>query len=179
MLFLFHFSYQNVSSSKYYFTNLRTSEILLFYNLQLFYWHFLEILWLFIFLVFYNLWFSELNFGNLLLAHLIHTFLQELLLDYSYLGKSKSLESHKKWNYNHQILVLSLSFSLPISQIFHRSYLVNLCWFCWFCCKSCPKGIYSTQLMAAHSLFFHNHYLPAVYRKVSYVTAGHIFYKLS
>ena len=26
----------------------------LFYNLQLFYWHFLEILWLFIFLVFYN-----------------------------------------------------------------------------------------------------------------------------
>jgi len=38
----------------YYFTNLRTSEILLFYNLQLFYWHFLEILWLFIFLVFYN-----------------------------------------------------------------------------------------------------------------------------
>ncbi len=33
---------------------LRTSEILLFYNLQLFYWHFLEILWLFIFIVFYN-----------------------------------------------------------------------------------------------------------------------------
>ena len=31
-------------------SNLRTSEILLFYNLQLFYWHFLEILWLFIFL---------------------------------------------------------------------------------------------------------------------------------
>ena len=36
-----------------YFINLRTSEIHLFYNLQLFYWHFLEILWLFIFLVFY------------------------------------------------------------------------------------------------------------------------------
>ena len=35
--------------------NLRTSEIHLFYNLQLFYWHFLEILWLFIFQVFYNL----------------------------------------------------------------------------------------------------------------------------
>ena len=34
---------------------LRTSEIHLFYNLQLFYWHFLEILWLFIFLVFYKL----------------------------------------------------------------------------------------------------------------------------
>merc|ERR1712072_357157 len=31
--------------------NLRISEIHLFYNLQLFYWHFLEILWLFIFLV--------------------------------------------------------------------------------------------------------------------------------
>ena len=28
----------------------------LFYNLQLFYWHFLEILWLFIFLVFYVVW---------------------------------------------------------------------------------------------------------------------------
>ena len=36
------------------FVNLRTSEIHLFYNLQLFYWHFLEILWLFIFLVFYK-----------------------------------------------------------------------------------------------------------------------------
>merc|ERR1712228_286018 len=36
-----------------YFVNLRISEIHLFYNLQLFYWHFLEILWLFIFLVLY------------------------------------------------------------------------------------------------------------------------------
>merc|ERR1711990_345111 len=35
--------------------SLRVSEIHLFYNLQLFYWHFLEILWLFIFLVFYNI----------------------------------------------------------------------------------------------------------------------------
>ena len=33
-------------------------EIHLFYNLQLFYWHFLEILWLFIFLVLY-LWFLK------------------------------------------------------------------------------------------------------------------------
>merc|ERR1712056_91131 len=33
--------------------SLRFSEIHLFYNLQLFYWHFLEILWLFIFLIFY------------------------------------------------------------------------------------------------------------------------------
>ena len=37
---------------------LRTSEINLFYNLQVFYWHFLEILWLFIFLVLY-LWFLK------------------------------------------------------------------------------------------------------------------------
>merc|ERR1712139_61192 len=36
-----------------YFINLRVSEVHLFYNLQLFYWHFLEILWLFIFLVLY------------------------------------------------------------------------------------------------------------------------------
>merc|ERR1712045_714950 len=34
---------------------LRVSEVHLFYNLQIFYWHFLEILWLFIFLVFYKL----------------------------------------------------------------------------------------------------------------------------
>ena len=39
--------------SNYY--SLRTSEIHLFYNLQVFYWHFLEILWLFIFLVLYSL----------------------------------------------------------------------------------------------------------------------------
>merc|ERR1712045_652696 len=32
-----------------YFLSLRVSEIHLFYNLQLFYWHFLEFLWLFIF----------------------------------------------------------------------------------------------------------------------------------
>merc|ERR1712039_1044181 len=34
-----------------YFMGLRVSEVHLFYNLQLFYWHFLDILWLFIFLV--------------------------------------------------------------------------------------------------------------------------------
>merc|ERR1712190_7753 len=38
----------------YKFINLRVSEVHLFYNLQLFCWHFLEILWLFIFLVFYK-----------------------------------------------------------------------------------------------------------------------------
>merc|ERR1712084_111754 len=38
----------------YYFVSIRVSEVHLFYNLQLFYWHFLEILWLFIFLVFYS-----------------------------------------------------------------------------------------------------------------------------
>merc|ERR1712013_841403 len=36
-----------------YFIHLRISEVHLFYNLQLFYWHFLEVLWLFIFLVLY------------------------------------------------------------------------------------------------------------------------------
>merc|ERR1712098_636106 len=41
-------------SHVYTFLSLRVSEIHLFYNLQLFYWHFLEILWLFIFLVFYS-----------------------------------------------------------------------------------------------------------------------------
>merc|ERR1711977_267900 len=40
-------------SKIYYFVSLRVSEVHLFYNLQLFYWHFLEILWLFIFLVLY------------------------------------------------------------------------------------------------------------------------------
>merc|ERR1712045_926282 len=39
-----------------YFLSLRVSEIHLFYNLQLFYWHFLEFLWLFIFQVFYMLY---------------------------------------------------------------------------------------------------------------------------
>merc|ERR1711948_192974 len=34
--------------------SLRSSEVHLFYNLQNFYWHFLEILWLFIFLVLYS-----------------------------------------------------------------------------------------------------------------------------
>jgi hypothetical protein len=44
------------------FLDVRITEIHLFYNLQLFYWHFLEILWLFLFLVLYhfsfNFWFG-------------------------------------------------------------------------------------------------------------------------
>merc|ERR1712206_72320 len=41
------------SSKKDIMANLRVSELHLFYNLQIFYWHFLEILWLFIFLLLY------------------------------------------------------------------------------------------------------------------------------
>merc|ERR1712194_843946 len=37
-----------------YFLSLRVSEVHLFFNSQLFYWHFLEFLWLLIFLVFYE-----------------------------------------------------------------------------------------------------------------------------
>merc|ERR1712004_114233 len=44
------FYYKNL-----YFISLRVSEVHLFFNLLLFYWHFLEILWMFIFLVLY-LW---------------------------------------------------------------------------------------------------------------------------
>merc|ERR1711937_1116005 len=49
-LFFWGFSF---SVKNHYFVNLRVSEVHLFYNLQLFYCHFLEILWLFIFLVLY------------------------------------------------------------------------------------------------------------------------------
>merc|ERR1712037_282893 len=35
------------------FKSLRISEVNLFYSLQIFYWHFVEVLWLFIFLVLY------------------------------------------------------------------------------------------------------------------------------
>merc|ERR1711870_138778 len=36
------------------FVNLRVSEVILFSNFMFFYWHFVEILWIFIFLVFYK-----------------------------------------------------------------------------------------------------------------------------
>merc|ERR1712157_690179 len=49
-------------SHVYTFINLRISEVHLFYNLLNFYWHFLEILWLFIFLVLY-LWYILNNPG--------------------------------------------------------------------------------------------------------------------
>ena len=56
-----------------YFLNLRTSEIHLFYNLQLFYWHFLEFLWLFIFQVFYlSFSFSTWKIKPLRIQILIH-----------------------------------------------------------------------------------------------------------
>merc|ERR1712151_1457604 len=54
LLSLFFWGCGFPSKTENYFLNLRVSEIHLFYNLQLFYWHFLEILWLFIFLVFYR-----------------------------------------------------------------------------------------------------------------------------
>merc|ERR1711862_911558 len=47
--------------------NLRVSELHLFYNLQIFYWHFLEILWLFIFLVLYFSY-SHSIIGSLVLS---------------------------------------------------------------------------------------------------------------
>merc|ERR1712173_355368 len=50
LLSLFFWGCGFPSKNENYFVNLRVSEIHLFYNLQLFYWHFLEILWLFIFL---------------------------------------------------------------------------------------------------------------------------------
>merc|ERR1712194_60356 len=55
-LFLFVFLFWGCSfpSKRKYFLSLRVSEVHLFYNLQLFYWHFLEFLWFFIFLVFYR-----------------------------------------------------------------------------------------------------------------------------
>merc|ERR1712206_402 len=48
------FSSCSFPSKIFYFVSLRVSEVHLFYNVQLFYWHFLEILWLFIFQVFYS-----------------------------------------------------------------------------------------------------------------------------
>merc|ERR1712127_465431 len=53
------------------FSNLRVSEIHLFYNLQLFYWHFLEFLWLFIFQVFY-LCFTGISFTKSVISPVIH-----------------------------------------------------------------------------------------------------------
>jgi heme/copper-type cytochrome/quinol oxidase subunit 3 len=63
-LFFWGCSLQSKISNYY---SLRVSEVHLFYNLQIFYWHFLEILWLFIFLclffmliVTFHFWFRDL-----------------------------------------------------------------------------------------------------------------------
>merc|ERR1712106_852109 len=53
LLSLFFWS-STFPSHVYTFINLRISEVHLFYNLLNFYWHFLEILWLFIFLFLYS-----------------------------------------------------------------------------------------------------------------------------
>merc|ERR1712147_403648 len=50
LLFLFFWS-SSFPSKVFLYLNLRSSEVNLFYNLGNFYWHFLEILWLFIFQV--------------------------------------------------------------------------------------------------------------------------------
>merc|ERR1712032_30565 len=54
LLFCLLFWACSLPSKMFSFINLRVSEIHLFYNLLLFYWHFLEILWLYIFLLFYK-----------------------------------------------------------------------------------------------------------------------------
>merc|ERR1712147_39431 len=57
---------------------LRVSEVNLFYNLQIFYWHFLEILWLFIFLVLY-LWFLGRALSSSNIFWILLPFLQDLI----------------------------------------------------------------------------------------------------
>jgi cytochrome c oxidase subunit 3 len=59
-------------SHVYTFINLRISEVHLFYNLLNFYWHFLEILWLFIFLFLYSHLFIYIY---LLVIYLLSTFI--------------------------------------------------------------------------------------------------------
>ena len=71
------------------FISLRTSEIHLFYNLLLFYWHFLEILWMFIFLVLYFS-FSP-SFSTT--AQLLHEF---LILRFVSLNLESQEEKHMK-----------------------------------------------------------------------------------
>merc|ERR1712100_268548 len=63
----------SLSAKRFYFLNLRVSEVHLFYNLQLFYWHFLEILWLFIFLVLYFYYFHSVSWDNILCSERIIT----------------------------------------------------------------------------------------------------------
>ena len=60
-------------SHVYTFINLRISEVYLFYNILNFYWHFLEILWLFIFLFLYSLfsWVIDCYFHFLIMCILI------------------------------------------------------------------------------------------------------------
>ena len=79
---------------------LRTSEINLFYNLQVFYWHFLEILWLFIFLVFYKL-FSYFSFAFIISFSIFNRM---------GLWRTLCLQSNIEE-------VLSFSFSIPISSL--------------------------------------------------------------
>merc|ERR1712190_75579 len=54
LLGLFFWSCSFPSKVQYY-LSLRVSEVILFSNFMFFYWHFVEILWIFIFLVFYRL----------------------------------------------------------------------------------------------------------------------------
>ena len=91
----------------YYFVNLRTSEIHLFYNLQLFYWHFLEILWLFIFLIFYNLFFVVHLLVSLLSCRCCSPSIthQHLLSSHMYLSTScsRSLRSLMPSCHSHMV----------------------------------------------------------------------------
>ena len=52
------------------FVNLRTSEVILFSIFLFFYWHFVEILWIFIFLIFYKLFLFSLFYSYLLSLNL-------------------------------------------------------------------------------------------------------------
>jgi len=69
-----------------FFMSLRSSEISLFWNLQLFYWHFLEILWIFIFIVFYSFLFVFLSFSN---SHVFLLFCWFIYLPCLYLLREK------------------------------------------------------------------------------------------
>ena len=139
------------------FISLRTSEIHLFYNLQLFYWHFLEVLWLFIFLVLYLSLISNVIFVPYQILFVKEaTFLFQIFQDY------KNLSSFTKREL--------LCYLFPTTQ---KSKLITLLFFIFFIFTQSHQsgGKINKQKTDSYSYSTRDHFISHFpYLRIRYIT---------
>ena len=110
---------------------LRTSEIHSFYNLLLFYWHFLEILWMFIFLILY-FYILGISCNNKFIIEFSFFFLK--FIDFS-VAEFKGVEGQSRFHllfFDYRRLCWNIdAWACVHHQAFKTRFIFNLIEFLW------------------------------------------------